>query len=197
MAEEYLHDLYYNPESPASFGGVEAVYRAAKEDSKFQLSRNKIKTWLRQQDTYTLHRPVRYRFKRNRVIVGGIDKEREADLVVMDSLSKENNGYKYILTVTDVLSKYAWVEPLKTKSGENLVKVLEKILKKGWKPEKLHSDKGTEFTNKLFQAFLKHKKITFFTTYNETKASIVERFNRTLKGKNVEIFHSEQHHKIY
>ena len=70
MVEKYLHDLYYNPESPASFGGVEAVYRAAKEDGKFQLSRNKIRTWLRQQDTYTLHTPVRYRFKRNRVIVG-------------------------------------------------------------------------------------------------------------------------------
>ena len=196
MAEEYLHDLYYNPESPASFGGVEAVYRAAKEDGKFQLSRNKIRIWLRQKDTYTLHRPVRYRFKRNRVIVGGIDKAWEADLVIMDSLSKENNGYKYILTVIDVLSKYAWVEPLKTKSGENLVKAFEKILKKGRKPEKLHSDKGTEFTNKLFQSFLKHK-ITFFTTYNQTKASLVEWFNRALKVKNVEIFYSEQHPKIY
>ena len=183
MPEKYLHNLYYNPESLASFGGVEAVYRAVKEDGKFQLSRNKIRTWLRQQDTYTLHKPVRYRFKRNRVIVGGIDKEWEADLVIMDSLSKENNGYKYILTVIDVFSKYAWVEPLKTKSGENLVKAFEKILRKGRKPEKLHSDKGTEFTNKLFQTFLKKKKILFFTTYNETKASIVERFNRTLKGK--------------
>ena len=82
-----------------------------------------------------------------------------------------------------MLSKYAWVEPLKTKLGENLVKVFEKILKKGRKLEKLHSDKGTEFTNKLFQTFLRKKKITFFTTYNETKASIVERFNQKLKGK--------------
>ena len=82
-----------------------------------------------------------------------------------------------------MLSKYAWVEPLKTKSGENLVKAFEEILKKGRKPEKLHSDKGTEFTNKVFQTFLKKKRIAFFTTYNETKASIVERFNRTLKGK--------------
>ena len=171
------------PRKSGKFWRVEAVYRAAKEDGKFQLSRNKIRTWFRQQNTYTLHRPVRYRFKRNRVIVGGIDKAWEADLVIMDSLSKENNGYKYILTVIDVLSKYAWVEPLKTKSGENLVKASEKILKKGRKPERLHSDKGTEFTNKLFQSFLKQKKITFFTTYNETKASIVERFNRTLKGK--------------
>ena len=122
MAEEYLHDLYYNPRKSGKFwqGGGCLPCR------KFQLSRNKIRTWLRQQDTYTLHRLVRYRFKKNRVIFGGIDKEWEADLVIMDSLSKENNGCKYILTVIDVLSKYAWVEPLKTKSGENLVKAFQK-----------------------------------------------------------------------
>ena len=183
MAEQYLYDLYYSPESPASFGGVEAVYRVVKNDGKFQISRNKIREWLKQQDTYTLHKPVRHRFKRNKVIVGAVDEEWEADLVIMDSLSKKNNGYKYILTVIDVLSKYAWAEPIKTKSGENLVKAFEKICKKGRQPEKLHTDKGTEFTNRLFQRFLKDKNILFFTTHNDTKASIVERFNRTLKGK--------------
>ena len=50
-------------------------------------------------------------------------------------------------------------------------------------PEKLHTDKGTEFTNRLLQRFLKYKNILFFATHNHTKASIVERFNRTLKGK--------------
>ena len=69
----------------------------------------------------------------------------------MDSLSKENNGYKYILTVIDVLSKYTRVEPNKTKSAENLVKAFEKICKKGRQPGKLHTDKGTEFTIRLFQ----------------------------------------------
>ena len=107
------------------------------------------------------------------MIVGGIDKEWEADLVVMDSLSYENNGYKHILTVIDVLSKYVWVEPLKTKSGENLVKAFERILKKCRKSEKLHSDKGTEFSNKIFQTFRREKKISFFTTYNETKHQLL------------------------
>ena len=183
MADQYLHDLYYSPESPASFGGVDAVYRAVKNEGKFQISRNNVREWLKQQDTYTLHKPVRHRFKRNRVIVGSMDEEWEADLVIMDSLSKTNKGYNYILTVIDVLSKFAWVEPIKTKSGENLVKAFEKICKKGRQPEKLHTDKGTEFTNRLFQRFLKDKNILFFTTHNDTKASIVERFNRTLKGK--------------
>jgi hypothetical protein len=86
------------------------------------------------------------------------------------------------LTVIDVLSKYAWVEPIKTKTGESLVQAFGKIIKKGRKPEKLHTDKGTEFTNRMFQKFLKENNIRFFTTHNETKAS-KERFNRTLKRK--------------
>ena len=61
----------------------------------------------KQQDTYTLHKPVRHCFKRNRVIVGAMDEEWVEDLVIMDSLSKTNNGYNYILTVIDVLSKFA------------------------------------------------------------------------------------------
>ena len=183
MEEKYLSKLYYNPESPASFGGVDSIYHAVKNDAKYQISRNKIRQWLAKQDTYTLHKPVRYRFKRNRVIVAGIDDEWEGDLVIMDSLSKHNNGYEYILTVIDVLSKYAWVEPLKTKTGESLVEAFSRIIKKGRIPGMFHTDKGTEFTNKKFQKLLREYNIRFFTTHNETKASIVERFNRTLKGK--------------
>ena len=112
-----------------------------------------------------------------------MDDEWEADLVIMDSLSRQNNGYKYVLTVIDVLSKYAWVEVIKAKTGNNLVKAFEKIIKKGRKPKMFHTDKGTEFINRQFQTFLKKHSIRFFTTYNETKASIVERFNRTLKTK--------------
>ena len=64
-------------------------------------------------------------------------------------------GFKYILTVIDVLSKYAWAEPIKTKTGENLVKAFEKILKEGRKPETFHTAKGTEFINRKFQSYLK------------------------------------------
>ena len=106
-----------------------------------------------------------------------------ADLVIMDSLSKENNGYKYTLTVIAVLSKYAWAETLKAKPGENLIEAFEKICRKGGQPEKLRTDKGTEFKNRQFQKLLKDKYILFFTTHSDTKASAVERFNRTLKVK--------------
>ena len=72
---------------------------------------------------------------------------------------------------------------MKTKTGESLVEAFSRIIKNGHTPGMFHTDKGTEFTNKQFQKLLKEHNIRFFTTHNETNASIVERFNRTLKGK--------------
>ena len=63
MEEQYLHDLYYNPESPANFGGVDSIYRAIRNNEKFTISRNKTRAWLKEQDTYTLHKPVQHCFK--------------------------------------------------------------------------------------------------------------------------------------
>ena len=117
MAEKYLSQIYYDPESPASFGGIDSIYRAVKNEGKYQILQNKIRLWLQKQDTYTLHKPVRYRFRRNSVKVGAMDDEWEADLIIIDSLSQQNSGYKYVLTVIDVLSKYAWVEAKKAKTG--------------------------------------------------------------------------------
>ena len=99
----------------------------------------------------------------------------------LQSLSRWNRGYKYLLTCIDILSKYAWVVPLKTKTGPELVKAFTKIFQQGCKPDKLQTDAGTEFKNKTFQTFLKQHHVHHFVTYNETKAQVVERFNRTLK----------------
>ena len=143
-----------------------------------------MKQWLSQQDAYTLHKPIRRRFQRRRVVVAGIDYQWQADLVDLMKLAKQNKGYKYLLTCIDVLSKYAWVVPLKNKTGDCLIKAFKSIFKQGRQPLCLQTDKGTEFTNRKFQAFLKQKSVRFFTTHNEeTKASIAERFNRTLKTK--------------
>ena len=69
-------------------------------------------------------------------------------------------------------------------TGKTLVHAFKSVLKSGRKPKSLQTDKGTEFKNKDFQNFFKSKKIHFFTTENpETKASIVERLQRTLKSR--------------
>ena len=80
-------------------------------------------------------------------------------------------------------SKYAWVIPLKNKTGPSLVEAFKIILASGRKPEKIITDQGTEFFNKHSNALLKDEDIELYNTCNETKASIVERLIRTLKTR--------------
>ena len=110
-----------------------------------------------------------------------IDEQWQMDLADMQSMQKFNNGYRYLLVCIDVFSKYAWVIPLKNKTGPSLVDALKKILSSGRKPQKIFTDQGTEFLNRHVQAFMNEENIHLYTTYNETKASIVERLIRTLK----------------
>ncbi len=110
-----------------------------------------------------------------------MDEQWQADLCDMQSLRSHNDGYNYILTVIDVLSTYAWAVALKNKTSTSVIEAFKTIFNEGRVPEKLQTDDGTEFLNRAFQAFLKSKGIHHFVTRSELKASIVERFNRTLK----------------
>ena len=186
--EKTLSSTYLDPSQPASFGGLDAVYRAVNEKGKSKISRKQVQDWLSQQDVYTLHKPARRHYKRSRVIVPGIDAQFQADLVDVQNLSRYNKGYKYLLTCIDIFSKYAWVVPLKTKQGQELVKAFQMILSSGRKPNKLQTDQGTEFLNRVFQKFLRDNNIDFFTVNSGLKASVVERFNRTFKNKMYKYF---------
>ena len=185
---EKVSSIYLDPSQPASFGGLDAVYRAVKEKGKSKISRKQVQDWLSQQDVYTLHKPARRHYQRSRVIVPAIDAQFQADLVDVQNLSRFNKGYKYLLTCKGIFSKYAWVVPLKTKQGQELVKAFQTILLSGRKPNKLHTDQGTEFLNRVFQKFLRENNIDFFTVNSGLKASVVERFNRTFKNKMYKYF---------
>ena len=131
-----------------------------------------------------LHKPRRVRFQRRRVHVKGIDLIWSADLVEMSAFSKDNHGVKYLLTIIDVFSKYAWVMPLKTKTGKDITKAFDYIIEgSGRKPSRLWVDKGTEFYNKTFKKYLEQNDIQMYSTHNEGKAVVVERFNRTIKTR--------------
>ena len=88
-----------------------------------------------------LHKPVRRKFKRRRVLVNGIDKIWAADLVDMQAFSKFSWGVKYLLVVIDIFSKYGWLIPLKDKTGKSVASALESIFKER-KQEKMWVDKG-------------------------------------------------------
>ena len=82
-----------------------------------------------------------------------------------------------------MLSKYAWVIPLKDKKGTSIVNAFQKIISKGRKPSKIWVDQGSKFCNQSFQDFLKINNIEMYSTFNEGKSIVAERFIRTLKNK--------------
>ena len=85
--------------------------------------------------------------------------------------------------VIDVFSKYGWIVPLKNKQGETVKEAFQSIFKDGRKPEYLCTDKGSEFYNKHVTDLLGKNKITPYSTENEKKSSVVERWNRAIKTK--------------
>ena len=83
-----------------------------------------VKNWLSKDLIYTLHHPTRRNYTTRRVLVHRMDEQWQADLVDLQKLVSFNKGYKYLLVCIDILSKYAWVRPLKTKTGNELTKAL-------------------------------------------------------------------------
>ncbi len=130
-----------------------------------------------------LHKPARRNYPRRKFDVRGLDETWQADLVEMQPYSKENKGYRYLLTVIDVFSKFAWARPVKTKTGEDTTAAMNSILQEGRKSKNLQVDKGKEFYNKNFEGLMKKSKIHMYSTESNLKASIIERFNRTLKNR--------------
>ena len=98
---------YHDPENPASFGGVS---RFAKSQG---ISVKKAKQILEKDLGYTLHKQRRRHFPTLPVKVFNVEEQWSSDLVEVVNISKQNRGFKYLLTVVDVFSKYAWVEPLR------------------------------------------------------------------------------------
>jgi hypothetical protein len=189
-----LKNLYTDPSFPGSFSGASSFIRSVKEINKKQ-NPQKIKEWLLEQETYTLHKPKLKKFIRNKVIVAGIDDCWQADLVDVQAISDQNDGNKYILTCIDVFSKYAWAIPLKNKTGKSITEAFSQIFQHNRVPKKLQVDKGSEFYNATFKSLLNKHDILMYSTKSELKACIVERFNRTLKERMWRYFNEKNTHK--
>ncbi len=180
-----LDEIYYNPEDPCSYGGVQRLLKRAREKGIEGINLKVIREYLTDQQAYSLHKPARKNFKRNKTITSSIDKQWQADLCDMQAISRSNDGFKYILTVIDIFSKYAWGIPVKTKSSGDMVDAFTILFNKSKPrtPQRLQTDAGKEFINKEVQSLLKNRNIHFFFSGSEKKAAVVERFNRTLKSR--------------
>ena len=107
----------------------------------------------------------------------------------MQKLSKWNKGYKYLLMALDIFSKYGWLVPLKTKTGLEVSQALASIFREN-KPKMLWVDKGKEHYNRHVLNLLAKNKTEIYSTENEEKSSVCERWNRTIKTKMYTYIHT-------
>ncbi|PFX12238.1 Uncharacterized protein F54H12.2 [Stylophora pistillata] len=127
---------YESPGHVGSLGGIQPYAKAQK------ISHTQAQKELEKNLAYTLHKPRRRRGEFALVIVFDIDEQWVADLIEVETIAKENKGYRYILVVVDAFSKYAWAVPLKKKTGKEVTEAFRKIVTQGRKPQKLQMDAG-------------------------------------------------------
>ena len=187
MTEQYLRKIYYDLDSNAAYTSESQLWKQIKLDKK-KISKEELRSWLDEQNTYTLHKqynkPRTYRKTR----VNKVDEQWQADLVEMREFAEVNRSYYYMLTVTDCFSRFAWIKPLKTKTGQETGKAFETIFEEGRIPAKIQFDEGKEFYNKNVKQLLDSKNIKYFSTFSDKKAAIIERFNRSIKSRMYKYF---------
>ena len=132
-----------------------------------------------------LHKSIIKKFEKIKVHAAFKDNIWGADLADMQLLNRYNKGIRFLLYVIDIFSKYAWVVPLKDKKGVRIVTAFQSILKQSnnRKPNKIWVYKGSEFYNASFKNWLQDNDIAMYSTNNEGKSVVAERFIRTLKSK--------------
>lgn len=179
---DYLRELYYTPGKPGAYARPEKLYQAVKQEGKYKIGRQRIRQFLNNEDSYSLYKPNRKTFPRSKVIVNTIDSMRDGDLADVSNIASHNDGYKFLLVLIDIFSRYLFIVPLKNKHHQNIVDGLKLVFQKRRKPNTLRTDKGSEFKNRWVKAYLKKEGIHAIYTQNETKANYAERVIRTMKN---------------
>ena len=193
--KDYLADIYYDPKNPAAYVGPIKLHQIVKKEGKFIIGLHKIKQWLQDQDAYSLQRPLRRKFRRNRVVADGIDAQWDIDLADVSNVEIYNDGIKFLFILIDIFTRYLWVIPIKEKKHQVIIEGFKHVFAQGRKPKWIRSDKGSEFNNRWVKGYLKKEGVGYSVTHNETKANYAERVIRTLKVMIYRYFTHKQTYK--
>lgn len=189
--------VFYNLDSPSAFSGKSNLLRVLRSEGFSKGNDAEFEEWLKNQPSYTLFRPVRRNRKDRRsgplTYVRGLRDQFQADLADMSLLSKDNDGYVFILCVIDCFSRELWLRPTKNKTAKEIAKQLADIFSNpGDIPAKLQSDAGGEFLGKPVQSLLKTHDVHFFVSQSNNKAAMIERVIRTIKTRLYRYFYTHR-----
>lgn len=178
--EAILKEYYFQNKNPSAFSGPQKLYRILNKTYPGIFTLYFIKKWLNNQDSYSLSKEPRHRFKTARVVVSSINEQFDMDLTSVENLKKYNDGVRFLLFVIDIFSRFLWVKPLYDKTAKSILEATKHIFSER-KPLKVRTDAGSEFNNRYFKKYMNDNDIYFFTTKNPPKANYVERVQKTFK----------------
>ena len=190
-ADKILRNGAFNIAKDQKYDGYQRglasmVYKFFDKKSKGSDAKN-VNTKLAPQNHQSaeeLYKPIIKKFQKRKVHAAFKDNIWGADLADMQLLSRYNKGIRFLLCVIDVFRKYAWVVPLKDKKGVSIATAFQSVLKQSnRKPNKIWVDKDSKFYNASFKKWLQDNDIVMYSTNNEGKSVVAERFIRTLKSK--------------
>lgn len=168
--------VYYNAKEPESYAGANRLKR------RFPLYTKDVSKWLRSQPSYTLHKTMRRRFPTRKYKVAAPNQLWQMDLMEMIPYARINDNFRYILTCIDVFTRFARAKPLKAKDGPSVRRAILDMMQTTI-PRNVQTDLGKEFYNREVQSLFKEYKVNHYTVHSQFKAPLVERFNRTLRGR--------------
>jgi len=175
----YVRRNYTNPKLSGAYSGLKGFVKNRKVKDK-----QAAETKLQELESFTLHKDIKLKFPRRRIVVPYINHTWASDLKDITKFKGSNNNNSYVLVVVDAFSKKAYTEFLKKKDSTSMIQAFGKILKKAKAaPDLLYVDQGKEFVSKPFETFLASHGIKRYNTFSKIKSSFAERFIRTIFTK--------------
>jgi transposase InsO family protein len=182
---ELLNKIYLDISHPDGFSHPAKLLKTVRAAGHPKASLRDVQSILERIKSYSLHKQRREKYPRMTTIAHDAHERWQVDLMSLGRLSAYNDGYKHILLIIDVFSRFVMGIPLERKSGREVAEAMELIfMLSGFIPKTITSDKGREFTGQEFKSLLQKYSITqYFSIPGRTKASIIERVIRTLRLK--------------
>ena len=187
ISDEAILQRYQDPDAAGSLGGV---VRFAKAQG---IPVSRARRLLQKNLSYTLHKPRRVRFPTEKVMAQGMDHQWVADLVEMQKISRYNKGYKYLLTVVDVLSKHGWVQPVKAKTEVELVKAFDSHFEKSTKTRSASNGSRQRILQSNVSIFFEKEQHSSFFDAWRCQSVRGGTFQSNLETAHVSLFHGCQH----
>lgn len=183
--EQEIQNIYKQYKYP----GINKLYLLLKK----RYSHEQIKNAIAPETSYQMHnkpsKPIRssvVAFKQNQIWM--------CDLLDMSNYYRTNQGYRWILLITDVFSRKAYAVATKNKNADTILEAFQSVVKSvGETPRQLITDNGSEFTNRNFQDYIEKSNVFHFMSepgYHPT-LGIIDRLSRTIKEKIFKMFTDE------